>query len=217
MVEENYKLYVHIFPHGKRYYGITGQSQVETRWNSGHGYYNQPIMCNAIKKYGWKNIEHIVLFDNLSKEVVCLLEEMYILLYNTRDINFGYNVAKGGEAGLRGIPREESSKSNGHIEGYDKNKTIVDNLSMFLWNIRNEIERDFYVESLLQVFRRDLNNQYSKLDWSLISYEEYKNKFKTWIVDYACFHDDYTGFRHAFYWHINLITRLLITQEELYV
>ena len=33
----NYKVYVHIAPNGKRYYGIT-KKKVERRWRNGKGY-----------------------------------------------------------------------------------------------------------------------------------------------------------------------------------
>ena len=38
MEERNYKLYVHISPSNKRYYGITCQEKCEYRWQNGKGY-----------------------------------------------------------------------------------------------------------------------------------------------------------------------------------
>ena len=96
MEERNYKLYVHISPSNKRYYGITVQT-VQDRWQNGYGYRTQPHFYNAINKYGWDNIEHIVLFDNLTKEEACLLEQCYITLYNTTNDKYGYNSTYGGE------------------------------------------------------------------------------------------------------------------------
>lgn len=94
MEERNYKLYVHISPNGKRYYGITGINE-KRRWNYGNGYKNQHFQ-RAINKYGWENFEHIVLFDNLTKKEACLLEQMYIALYNTTNPKYGYNKDLGG-------------------------------------------------------------------------------------------------------------------------
>lgn len=109
MEERNYKLYVHISPNGKRYYGITNRDKCEYRWNSGKGYYKNKHFTNAINKYGWDNFEHIVLFNNLTKEEACLLEQMYIALYDTMNPKYGYNNTSGGE---HYIPSEESRRKN---------------------------------------------------------------------------------------------------------
>lgn len=108
MEKRNYKLYVHISPNNKRYYGITKQL-VKKRWASGYGYNNQHFY-NAINKYGWHNFEHIVLFDNLTKEEAELLEQMYIALYNTTNPKYGYNITHGGD-GWNGIHHTEETKT----------------------------------------------------------------------------------------------------------
>lgn len=100
MEERNYKLYVHISPSNKRYYGITCQKYAKYRWDSGHGYRNNKHFTNAINKYGWENFQHLVLFDNLTKEEACLLEQCYIALYDTTNPKYGYNNSLGGEHGL---------------------------------------------------------------------------------------------------------------------
>ena len=77
MESRNYKLYVHISPNGKRYYGITKQ-KVERRWANGLGYRSNKYFYKAIKKYTWDNIIHEVLFNNLTKEEACFLEHVII-------------------------------------------------------------------------------------------------------------------------------------------
>ena len=57
---------MHRFPNGKVYIGITKQT-VEERWRNGEGYKTQ-LVHRAIEKYGWGNIEHIVLASCLSKK-----------------------------------------------------------------------------------------------------------------------------------------------------
>lgn len=65
--KEGYKLYRHTSPSGKVYIGIT-KTSVYARWNKGRGYRrNQPAFYNAILKYGWDNINHEILFDNLTR------------------------------------------------------------------------------------------------------------------------------------------------------
>ena len=96
MEERDYKLYVHISPSDKRYYGIT-KMEVKNRWHKGSGYKGNQYFYRAIEKYGWNNFIHEVLFDNLTKEEACLLEQMYIALYDTSNPRKGYNLTLGGE------------------------------------------------------------------------------------------------------------------------
>lgn len=93
--EENYKVYLHTFPNGKMYVGITRQN-VEDRWQNGYGYKKQPIY-SEILKYGWDNIKHEVLFTNLDKNNAQIKEKELIQKYNT--INNGYNISIGGSCG----------------------------------------------------------------------------------------------------------------------
>lgn len=89
-----YTLYMHVFPNGKRYIGITCVS-VFQRWKEGKGYIKQPVY-NAICKYGWDNIEHKILQTNLSKEQAEMQERLFISKYKTINRKHGYNIEKGG-------------------------------------------------------------------------------------------------------------------------
>ena len=61
-------VYQHIFPNNKSYIGITSQKP-EYRWGAkGENYNSQPLMASAIKKYGWDNIKHLILFTDLTAE-----------------------------------------------------------------------------------------------------------------------------------------------------
>lgn len=94
-METTYKLYVHVFPNGKRYVGITSQ-KVNRRWRNGRGYSRNIRMTNAIKKYGWDNIEHRIIRDGLTSEQAEKLEKEYISRWKLMDEKFGYNYAEGG-------------------------------------------------------------------------------------------------------------------------
>ena len=90
----NYTVYMHIFPNGKRYVGITCQSAFN-RWRNGKGYEKQPVY-NAIKKYGWDNILHEVLFTGLTKHDAEMMERQLISELHTDTHECGYNVELGG-------------------------------------------------------------------------------------------------------------------------
>ena len=92
-----YSLYMHITPNGKRYIGITKQKPVK-RWLHGKGYQKQSYFFNAILKYGWDNIEHVVLFNNLTKEEAEQKEIELIAKYRTNERKYGYNIENGGHA-----------------------------------------------------------------------------------------------------------------------
>lgn len=90
-----YIVYKHTFPDGKVYVGMTRQTP-QRRWGKGSGYNNVRLMKEAIKRFGWDNVEHKVLFSGLSFEEACEKEIETILLYNSADPERGYNTEKGG-------------------------------------------------------------------------------------------------------------------------
>ena len=91
----NYKVYVHISPNGKRYYGITKQ-EVERRWRNGKGYKGNKYFYRAINKHGWDNFEHIVIAKGLTEEEAKWLEIELIREFDTTNTNKGYNIPKSG-------------------------------------------------------------------------------------------------------------------------
>ena len=92
---ENYTVYMHVFPNGKRYIGIT-KGNVAERWKNGFGYKTQ-FVFTAIVKYGWDNIEHHILFTNLNKTDACQKEKELIEKYKSTINENGYNVDLGGD------------------------------------------------------------------------------------------------------------------------
>jgi group I intron endonuclease len=90
---------MHTTPSGKRYIGITAQT-VEKRWQNGLGYaYGEnDYFFNAIKKYGWDNIKHEILFTGLAKSDAEEKEIELIAKYNTTSRDCGYNRETGGYA-----------------------------------------------------------------------------------------------------------------------
>ena len=98
MAEANYTVYVHIAPNGKRYVGMTGTDPL-TRWRGGAGYAHNRYFSDAIKKYGWSNIDHIILATGLTADEAERLEREKIKEYRSNDRRYGYNLTDGGEVG----------------------------------------------------------------------------------------------------------------------
>ena len=95
---DSYFVYKHISPSGKVYIGITKQTP-NGRWRNGLGYVSSPHFWSAIQKYGWNNIQHEILFSNLTCDEACSKEKELIKYYNSTDRRFGYNEKTGGESG----------------------------------------------------------------------------------------------------------------------
>ena len=112
-MENNYKVYIHIFPNNKVYIGIT-RNRTDIRWANGKGYKSQKIMSNAINKYGWKNIEHKVLYENLTKEEAEQKEIELIAYYKSNQRQYGYNIENGGNCvgKMSEETKKKISKSN---------------------------------------------------------------------------------------------------------
>ena len=90
-----YFVYRHIVPNGKMYVGITSKSNPELRWGvGGKSYFKNKHFWNAIQKYGWDNIIHIVVAHNLTVDQACRLEAYLIDKYDS--FNNGYNQTTGG-------------------------------------------------------------------------------------------------------------------------
>jgi group I intron endonuclease len=97
---DNYCVYMHTAPNGKRYIGITCQTTSQ-RWRNGLGYRRNKHFFNAIMKYGWDNFRHTILADGLSAEHAKQLERNYIAKYRSFENQHGYNHTFGGD-GTRG-------------------------------------------------------------------------------------------------------------------
>ena len=110
--ENKYCVYMHINKiNNKIYIGMTSRN-AEQRWGSnGYNYSTQIHFWNAIKKYGWDNFEHVILLDQLTKEEACKIEILLIALFNTQNINYGYNVSPGGDGGTFGLQMSDETKS----------------------------------------------------------------------------------------------------------
>lgn len=84
---------------------MTSQSPNQ-RWRNGIGYQSCPAFYNAILKYGWDNISHVIISEGLSQEEALLMEQELIKFYNTTDKDHGYNILSIGNVGSSNVPVE---------------------------------------------------------------------------------------------------------------
>lgn len=139
-----YSVYIHTFPNGKRYVGVTNWKP-ELRWGANGCNYKNPYMVNAIKKYGWDNITHEIVAENLTVDQASQMEIELIQKYNSADKRYGYNISLGGieskicseqtkeklrQANLGKVMSEESRrKISEYQKGKTKNAKTIANMS----------------------------------------------------------------------------------------
>lgn len=117
---KKYYVYMHKCPNNKVYIGITSQLP-KRRWNNGNGYTNNEYFTNAINKYGWDNIEHIILFKNLTKTEAEQKEIEIIEQYKSNNRKYGYNVLSGGNVS-NGLTMETHNKMSMSAKALWQNK-----------------------------------------------------------------------------------------------
>ncbi len=94
-MKNNYTVYMHIFPNNKVYIGIT-KMNIKKRWLNGKGYKTSKKLNYAIQKYGWENVNHKILYEDLTKEEAEQKEIELIAQYHSTNDKYGYNIEKGG-------------------------------------------------------------------------------------------------------------------------
>ena len=114
--ERKWKVYMHVVPkelsgysYDKYYIGIT-QQRLTKRWQHGAGYHKRSLFRKAIDKYGWDNIKHIVIAEDLSEKEAKEMEVELIAKYNSYNSKYGYNLTKGGDGTLGRMKTEEEKE-----------------------------------------------------------------------------------------------------------
>lgn len=90
---KTYCIYKHTLPNQKVYIGKT--CDVKRRWRACN-YVGNWFFYNAIQEYGWENIAHEILEDNLTLEEANEKEKYYVALYQSTNGQYGYNLRAGG-------------------------------------------------------------------------------------------------------------------------
>lgn len=108
--DNKWTVYIHISPSNKYYVGITSQEDPRIRWRHGNGYKYNLHFWNAIKKYGWENIQHEIFASQLTKDEACNMEITLIKVLQANNHKYGYNKSSGGEYSRAGIKLSDETK-----------------------------------------------------------------------------------------------------------
>ena len=97
-------VYKHTFPNGAVYIGKTNMLP-EDRWLNGWGYKTCPLMFNAILKFGWDNVKHEIIADNLTEDEALEIESQQIILHSHSSTVYNLN----------GLPAQSLAQENTHF------------------------------------------------------------------------------------------------------
>ena len=75
-MENNYSVYQHVTPDGLYYFGAT--NNIKRRWRNNGCLYKKTTLQPYIEKFGWDNIQHIVLFRDQTKDNALWIEDFLI-------------------------------------------------------------------------------------------------------------------------------------------
>jgi group I intron endonuclease len=129
--DKKWCVYMHTSPSNKVYIGIT--CDVKHRWrNHGEGYKGGTRIYYAIRKYGWENFKHEILFTSLTREEACSKEIELIAQYKSTDAEYGYNLCAGGKLGPthEETRRRLSAALMGHRVGPEVSRRVADQISI---------------------------------------------------------------------------------------
>ena len=115
-MENNYSVYQHVTPDGMYYFGQT--QNVERRWSRNGAEYKGTALQPYIEKFGWDNIQHIVLFRDQTKENALWIENF--LIETAREDGVCINKQRSGN-----ISKEEDYDKNQSKQYYEGNKEQI--------------------------------------------------------------------------------------------
>ena len=166
-----YSIYVHTTPDGKKYVGSTSQ-EPNKRYIGGSNYRNNTRFYNAIKFFGWNNIQHQVIETVEDKETALKREEYYTLLWRTNEPEFGYNIYVGN------IKDEETKKKHSEkMKGIKKSEETKKRISEKMKGIKKSEETKKRIsEKVNEYYKKNEFPEDVKKKISESLKEFYKNK-----------------------------------------
>ena len=115
-MESNYSVYQHVTPDGMYYFGQT--QNVERRWRNNGVLYKGTALQPYIEKFGWENIQHIVLFRDQTKEDALFIENF--LIETAREDGVCINKQRSGL-----VSKEEGYNQDRKKKYYEQNKDRI--------------------------------------------------------------------------------------------
>lgn len=185
-IPENYYGFVYktIFPDGKIYIGQTVRDINLKYFGSGK------IVLNAIKKYGYKNLKREILKFCNNQNELDKFEKVFIIKFNSTDLNIGYNLDRGSFGQGRvsqisrtkmsisktGIKLSEETKIKMSISASNRNEEWNKNHSDFMKTFRHTNESKNKIANKHRGMKRSEETRKRMSERMKLSYELRKNK-----------------------------------------
>ena len=172
-MENNYSVYQHVTPDGMYYFGQT--SNIKRRWKNNGAEYKGTTLQPYIEKFGWNNIQHIVLFKDQTKEDALFIENF--LIETAREDGVCINKNRSGNV----------SKEEGYKQDYDKHYYKKNKDKKKQYYEQNKDKRKDYLEQnkdKIREYNREYQREYQEQNKEQIReqkkqyYERNKEKFK---------------------------------------
>ena len=159
-MDKKYVVYQHVTPDGMYYFGQT--KDVEKRWESNGAKYKKTSLQPYIEKFGWDNIQHIVLFKDQTKENALWIEDF--LITTAREDGVCINQRRSGNI----------SKEEGYYQQYcEENKEQINEQKKQYYERNKEKFKEYREQNKEQI--REYQRQYQR---------EYKEQNKDKIREY---------------------------------
>ena len=143
-MEKNYVVYQHVTPDGMYYFGVTSQ-KVERRWRNNGAGYKGTTLQPYIEKYGWENIQHIVLFRDQTKEDAIWIEGF--LIQTAREDGVCINQRRSGN-----VSKEEDYNQQYYQQNKDK---IKEQSKKYYEKNKEKIKEHYQKRKLLKQLQPD--------------------------------------------------------------
>lgn len=166
-MDKKYVVYQHVTPDGMYYFGQT--QNVEQRWSNNGERYKGTSLYTYIEKFGWDNIQHIVLFKDQTRENALFIENFLIETAQEDGVCINKN-----KSGL--ITKEEGYKQ----DYYEKNKDkLIQHQREYQKQNRDKIRE--YQEQNKDKINEQKRNYYER---NKEKFKEYREQNKDKIREY---------------------------------
>ena len=166
-LENNYSVYQHVTPDGLYYFGQT--NNIKRRWSNNGARYKGTSLYPYIEKFGWENIQHIVLFRDQTRENALFIENF--LIETAREDGVCINKQRSGN-----ISREEGYQQ----QYYEQNKDKMLEKRKQYYEQNKDKFKEYYEQNKKQI--REYQQEYcqknkdKKQDYDKHYYEQNKDK-----------------------------------------
>ena len=150
-MENNYSVYQHVTPDGDYYFGAT--NDIKRRWRNNGAEYKTTSLYPYIEKFGWDNIQHIILFENQSKENALWIEDF--LITTAREDGVCINKQRSGL-----ITKEEGYCQEYYKQNKEKFKEYNEQNKNKIREYQREYQREYKEQNKDKI--REYNREYQR-------------------------------------------------------